>query len=174
MPPKSESIHYIKPKNHLAQKAGKGGIDDKTLKLANKIIEDYTCDFMPQAYEELLTFKNLVQTYVVSQPSLTTDVKHTLFTPIMTIKANAGLFNYKMLYEITDTILYIIDYINDLNSDAQSLLELNIKIVNHILERPASKTLDDFETGLLNEIDDAIQRYKNKYPNPKADEDRRR
>ena len=165
-----DKAKIIKPSNRLSLKVGKGGLPKKILNQAEKIQNDFSFDFMPMAYSELVTFKTQLKELSSREDSSLSDAaKDALMTPIMMIKANAGMFHYDLLREVAEDILYTLDYIDSLNTDALDLIDLQVRILNHIIDhaRPGKITPNGLE--LIKEIDSAIDRYRKKHPQSTPD-----
>lgn len=161
---KKPEFQRFKPQNTLAGKVGKGGLPDDILDEADAVIEAFTFDFIPMAYEDLVKFQSALKKLERSQAPLTEAQKDTLMIPIMMIKANAGTFHYELLAEIAETMLFTIDCIERLNSDALEILHLQTRILNQLIDKATPEKITAFGSELLAEMDCAIERYRLKYP----------
>ena len=163
-----DTAKVIKPNNRLSMKVGTGGLPQSILAQAQQAQEKFSFDFMPMAYKELVAFKTCLQA-LDHDTDLDDDTKDALMTPIMMIKANAGMFHYGLLREVAEDILYTLDYIEDMNTDALALIDLQIRILNHILDNAQPGPITSNGLKLIKEIDLAILRYRKKHPHTEAD-----
>lgn len=172
---KKPEFQLFKPQNTLAAKVGRGGgLPEDILDEADSVIQDFTFDFIPMAYEDLVRFQSLLNDLSDVRTPLSQDQKDTLMIPVMMIKANAGTFHYDLLAEIAETMLFTIDYIDELNSDAREILSLQTRILNQLIERAKPEKITAFGNELLDEMDAAIERYRLKHPKPEKDKIKKR
>lgn len=152
---------FIKPPNVLKQKVGMGGIDEKLLEKAQEAINNTEVDFTPYAEQFLKQFSEFAS--ICRTVKNFEKEKEKIIAPVMQLKANGGMFRYQLLSEVADIALNFLEIIEAVNDDAYDVIKAHEKTLKAIV---ASRLKGDGGRegyALIKELDQACQRYYNKY-----------
>lgn len=162
MTKKKKEVRFIKPPNRLRDKVGFGGMDPARLQKAQTFIVKNSFDFEPYAHDFLKALDETIRETVEGKIS-GAEALDRMSKPVMELKGNGGMFNYRLISEISDIALNFIENISDLNDDAFVILEAHQKTLRVII---ASKLTGDGGPqgrALAKELFDACNRFYKKY-----------
>jgi hypothetical protein len=155
---------FIKPENKLKLKVGHGGISPELLKQCQEYIDTNPVDFTPYA-QDLMEQAAERLAEIKSDPALSKDKKalQRLVAPIMSLKANGGMFNYPLISMIADIGLQFLDRLNELNEDGQEIVEAHNNSISLILKTGLKGYAGKEGQQICDELQDACNRYYKKY-----------
>ena len=160
----------ITPPNFLKQKVGSGGLDEKILEKAQKLVEKNTVDFKPYALEFLDSLESTIAEINNSNSAFTDEdcVNMMLYSAVQ-LKANGGMFRYQLVTEIADLFTRFLETLKAPKSLSQPALEMingfytSLKAIIYS-EIKGNGGTDGQE--LLTELKAAWQRYLDKKKKP--------
>ncbi|MCB1556772.1 MAG: hypothetical protein KDJ15_05610 [Alphaproteobacteria bacterium] len=122
---------YYTPPNFLREKVGSGGIDPKILNKAQTFLDEHDVEFAPFAARFLAMLEEAIRD--VRSGKLTGKAALSALTgPIMELKANGGMFRYRLVTEIAGVILNFLENLDELNEDALHLVDAHRKTLDVI------------------------------------------
>lgn len=154
---------YITPPNKLKQKVGVGGIDEMLLEKSQQYIENNDIDFAPIA-KKLLT--RLEKTIENAKAGDIADTKALdgMINPMMQLKGNGGMFQYRLISDIADIGLQFLESVGTINKDVLEVIAAHAQTIKIILKNKL--TGDGGKEGyeLVKELHKASKRYFVKHP----------
>ncbi|MCB9989455.1 MAG: hypothetical protein H6868_09030 [Rhodospirillales bacterium] len=155
-------VKFYTPPNVLREKVGYGGIDPQLLDKAQLFLDKNDLDFAPYADGYLKRLKQAIDAIKADKVKGAAAVD-SLVRPIMELKANGGMFRYRLVTEIAGVILNFLEDVKDLNKDALRLVEVHYQTI-HVIVSSGLRGDGGAEGRLLaEELYDACVRYYNKY-----------
>lgn len=158
----SPEARFFKPPNIFKQKVGDGGIPPERLRKAQDFIESTRVDFKPFAVDYLKTVEKAVHDY---EGNLLTsrEAIDRMTVPIMQLKANGGMFRYRLVSEIADILLYFLEKIDRLNPDSLSVIRIHLSTLQSITSNALTGAGGREGRALTDELERACDRYIKKY-----------
>ncbi len=165
--PKREAS-FIKPPNILKAKIGTGGLDERVLDRAQRLLEEHAVDFKPLADMYLQRMQNGIDTaHKKLQDNTETDeedIAQILF-PCVQLKSNGGMFHYPLVTRIADRFIQfaeVIETLDDETLEISKAFHSTIKIVvNSKIKGDGGAQGQD----LVSELNNVCTRYFEKHPN---------
>ncbi len=164
---KRSRVKYIKPANTLKKKAGYGGLQEALINKASVFMDNFKLDFKPDAMEfinKLETARKEAQKKLEETGAPLSEIDDVL-EPVMQLKANGGMFHYKLITDIADICLQFIEAINTYDKEALSIVEAHEKTLRAILEHNLKGDGGEDGYNLVIELHTACQRYFKKHKN---------
>jgi hypothetical protein len=153
---------FIKPANVLKQKVGHGGIDEKLLEKSQHFIENNGLDFAPYAEQYLKNLTAAIKELKVGKFTLD-EAKDKLVQPVMQLKANGGMFKYRLVSDIADIALQFIESVAEINDDTIEVLKAHQKTLSIIIQNKLQGDGGREGYALVKELDQACKRYFSRY-----------
>lgn len=162
-PRKSKDIKFINPPNLLKQKVGFGGIDPKLVQKAQKLIEEVKFDFAPYAQEFIKQIDKAHDELESKKKGERVEGIEHMIIPVMELKANAAMFNYKIMTDIARVLLYFLECLDDVNQDTMTVIDAHITSLKRVLSEKVKGNTGREGEALIVELDNACMRYFKKY-----------
>lgn len=159
---KKKEVRFIKPPNRLREKVGFGGIDPTRLKKGQNYIAKNTFDFEPHAREFLKIMDETIRETKQGKIS-GAEALDKMSKPVMELKGNGGMFNYRLISEIADIALNFIENLNDLNEDAFVVLEAHQRALRVIVANKLTGDGGAQGRALAKELYNACNRFYDRY-----------
>jgi hypothetical protein len=162
-----DGTRIITPRHILREKIGSGGIDPIKLRHAQDYLDHNNVNFEPYAHAFL---DRLAQAIADARNATIPDrtVINAITRPIVDLKANGGMFQYKLLAEIADILMNFLEEIPELNDDTFNLLDVNFKTMSTIIKNRLTGDGGPSGKALADELYQATRRYRKKHPVKKA------
>ncbi len=158
---RKEKPNVIKANYRLQQKVGSGPIDENAVKHSQTVIETNQVDFMPVGMAILQKLEHGLRD--ASNPSVTLqELKETLTTPIMELKANATIFHYTLVGNLANIMLNFLENIQIIDRDAIEIVKAHHSSMFTILSQKISGDGGVAGKALIQELQQACDRYYNK------------
>jgi hypothetical protein len=106
---KEKQARRIKASMELQQRVGTGEIEKKSVVAAQDVMDNTDVDFKEIAKPELDALQKAIDT---AGKGITDDTLQSLKTPIMNLKANAAVFKYQMISELTGMVLILFETVD--------------------------------------------------------------
>jgi hypothetical protein len=164
--PQKRDATFIKPPNILKAKVGSGGLDEKTLDRAQKVLENNEENFVPLAEAYL---ENMMKGITQAQQENATgnadaeDLISDILYPCMQLKANGGMFNYPLVTRIADRFVQFIEVVETIDSDVLDIALAFHKTIKIAVHGKASGDAGKYGDALVEELNDVCMRYFEKY-----------
>ncbi|MGH1455991.1 MAG: response regulator [Alphaproteobacteria bacterium] len=157
---KKETDKKITAKKDLQSKTGKGNINPQLIQNSQNIIENNTIDFTPIMKSFLNEFKRSID---VAQNLKTSNRKiiEDLIFPIMQIKANARIFKYDLIGDLSTIILNFLESAHQVDKLIIEILYAQHKTISHLVEKDLKGDCGKVGESLKAELQDACNRYLN-------------
>lgn len=153
---------FINPPNRLREKVGFGGIDPKRLKKGHAFIVSNAFDFEPYARN----FLDILETSMQEIRDGKIEGKEAidkLSRPVMELKGNGGMFNYRLISEIADIVLNFLENIDTINDDVFEILDVHQKALKIIIANKLTGEGGQVGKELAQELFRACNRFYKKY-----------
>lgn len=153
---------FLNPPNYLKQKVGSGGLPEKVLLQADKIMEQNHLDF------SVYIKKFLDQIDVTVKQALQSDFRthaHVLSIvyPVMQLKAHGGMFGYQLLSEISANLLMFLENTHVLDDDAAEIVRVHYNTLLMLSNNDIRGLGGSDGYNLLSELQDVCNRYYKKH-----------
>lgn len=156
---------FIFPPNTLKAKVGSGGLDERIILKAQRVIDESGVDFLPIGKRYLASLQEGMRTAASSRGKVDDEALiATMIYPAMQLKANGGMFGYPDVTAVAARLIRFLEYLREPNTDAIDLVKVFTDSLQAILimgdkGRSISSHSDDLNMAL----DDACKRYFEKY-----------
>lgn len=160
---KHENVKFINPPNRLKMKAGGGGIPKSHIEQAQKVIENFEMDFRPEAKKLVQILDDATNAAIKSIKAGNKINKDEMIHPIMQLKANGGMFKYRLLTDVADICLQFMEALNDYTPDAVEIIKAHENAINIIINNDLKGDGGQAGYVLVQELHKACTRYFKKY-----------
>ncbi len=153
------------PPNTLKAKVGSGGIDEKLILKAQKVIEETKIDFLPIGQRYLAALQEGMRTTQSSRGRVDDEsLIATMLYPAMQLKANGGMFGYPLVTAVAARLIRFLEQIHDTNDDALGVVSGFVDTLTAILLMgEGNRKILDHTSDLHAALDDACTRYFEKH-----------
>lgn len=158
---KGGKANIIKANYDLQNKVGKGPINEATIKFSQTLIDSNGVDFGPLALLILQRLKDALDQAKDAGNSFD-DMKDLLTKPVMELKANAGIFHYDLVGELAGIMLGFLEHIKIMDADAIEIVRAHHNSLHMIIVRKLSGDGGAAGQALINELQQACDRYYHK------------
>ncbi|NBX66931.1 MAG: hypothetical protein EBQ96_08050 [Proteobacteria bacterium] len=155
------------PPNALKAKVGSGGIDEKLIVKAQKIIEETKVDFLPIGQRYLKSLEEGLSTTKANRGRMDEEALiATMLYPAMQLKANGGMFGYPLVTAVAARLIRFLEHINDTNDDALEVINAYVETLSAILLMgEGNRNVVDHVADIHVALDEACTRYFEKHGN---------
>jgi len=154
---------FINPPNRLKMKVGGGGIPESRIQQAQQIIHNFEMDFRPEAKKLAATLDKATNDAVANIKQNQTINKEQMIHPIMQLKANGGMFKYRLLTDVADICLQFMEAVNDYNDEAIEIIKAHENAIQMIIQNDLKGDGGQEGYALVQELHKACARYFKKY-----------
>ncbi len=157
---KKDTEKKITAKKDLQNKTGKGCVNPHLVENSQSIIENTPLDFTPVMKTFLEEFKKSIdaaQNLNISNRKIVEDI----IFPVMQIKANARIFKYDLVGDLSAIILSFLERAHQVDSLILEILHAQHKTISHLVENNMKGNGDKLGASLKAELQDACNRYLN-------------
>lgn len=119
--------------NHVLQaKVGLGQVPEDVLSKSQSLIEKNNINFAPIAKQFLQQFRNELDIVSTENHTNRKSIER-LIAPVMQIKANARIFKYNLLGDLSSIMLNFLEGMNELDGDAMDIVEAHYTTLSRII-----------------------------------------
>lgn len=158
-----KKARFITPPNRLKMKVGGGGIPEERLERAQMLMDTYEVDFRPVAAKLLGSLETATKTALTDLAKNKALDKDKMVFPIMQLKANGGMFQYRLLSDVADICLQFMEAVNDYNKDAVEIIQAHENAIHVIIKNDLKGDGGAEGYALVQELHEACNRYFKKY-----------
>lgn len=167
-----KKVRFIKPRNILKEKAGRGGIAPELIKKAQDWVNDADFDYETLGAELIKEFADAIKTLKTeydeqkSQSGKATQIKTFLSgvtAAIMQIKASGGMFQYPLLSKAANISLVFVEDLTAMTDDVFDVLNAHHRVLELMMTQNLRKADTPQAETLLNELQKVSQRYYKKH-----------
>lgn len=159
----SEAVaEYFTPENTLIKKVGTGGLPESTLNAIQARVESMSIDSRPFLKEKIKILKQCVY----SDDFLGSDVKDPtsdFLSNLVAFSTNVRFTQNNGLVHISNQILKFVERANSINMDVYHVIKAHINALDIILKKEIDASNHPIIKALIDELDDACERYNQKY-----------
>ena len=161
--PQQRSAEFITPPNILKSKVGSGGLSESILDKAQKLLEENTQDFRPLGEMYLKAMDKGVEMAKgeKNHDDLETLISHILY-PAMQLKANGAMFQYDLVSEIAEKLVYFLEVITELDIEAVEIVLAFHTTLNAVVQGEIKGDGGEHGQDLLIALNNACLRYFDK------------
>ena len=153
---RESDVKIIKADTSLKEKIGVGEIAKTRIEASQKVIENNDVDFEPMAISYLEQLNAAIQALHKSDD--TTDI-HAMVKPVMELKANAEMFGYPLVTELTNVMLSFLEGVEKADQDVIQIVDAHRKTLLLIIKQKMSGDVGDKGAILVQELKGACARY---------------
>lgn len=148
----------IKANKILQAKVGMGPLDERAVRRSQTIIDENDVEFGPLAAQYLDQLLNAIDGIrtgrLVAHESL-----QTLTECVMQLKANAGIFHYRLIGNLANVMLGFLEHVKNLDSDALAIITAHHKTLSVIVAKRMKGDGGLYGQQLEEELKNACARY---------------
>lgn len=156
---KKQTSRIIAAKKDLQQKTGNGNVRPDLIKKSEIVIEKTKIDFIPMAIEFLKNFRNAINAAEKANAPCK-KIKEELIISIMQLKANAHIFKYDLIGDLSNTTLDFLESIEEIDSLILEILNAQHKTLSHLVNTNMKGNGGKIGENLKKELQEAYKRYK--------------
>jgi hypothetical protein len=159
---KPKKTRFLNPPNYLKQKVGSGGLPEKVLLQADKIMEQNNLDFSVYV-KKFLDHIDVTVSQALKSEFRTHEHVLSIVYPVMQLKAHGGMFGYQLISEISANLLMFLENIHVLDDDAAEIVRVHYNTLL-MLSNNDIRGLGGAEGyNLLSELQGVCDRYYKKH-----------
>ncbi len=160
--PQRRKAEFIHPPHPLKAKVGTGGLDDKTIAKAQKLMESSAIDFAPLAETLLEALEQSIEKARKENRDDQEAIIATILYPAIQLKANGGLFNYPLVTEMAAKLVQFLEVIDEPDEKVLEIVEAFRTTLKAVIAGRVSGHGGDRGRELVQELDKTCYRYFDK------------
>ncbi|MCB9987992.1 MAG: hypothetical protein H6868_01510 [Rhodospirillales bacterium] len=153
--------HIIRSNRLLQAKVGNGPLDEKKIAKSQEVIDNFEIDFAPLATEHLDELEHLV-VKALKAGSAPKELAEDITQTIMQLKANAGMFGYGLMGNLTTIMLNFLENIDEMDEDVVDIVDAHQQTLRAIVSNRMAGDGGEHGRELQKELKDACRRYFDK------------
>lgn len=156
---------FIVPPNTLKMKAGSGGLDEKIIEKAQKMIDNSGVDFIPIGQRYLVALNEGIRLTESRRRELDDEALiATMLYPAMQLKANGGMFKYPLVTTVAARLIRFLENIKEPNDDAMDIINgFATSLQAIMLMGEKHSEVAEHGNELTAALDEACDRYFERY-----------
>jgi hypothetical protein len=151
----------IQASRMLQSRIGAGPLDEKKVQESQEVIDTFDVDFAPLATEYLDELEKLVNE-ALAAGSAPQELAENITQTIMQLKANAAMFGYELMGQLTKIMLTFLENIEAMDQDVIAIVDAHQKTLRAIVSNEMKGDGGDHGRELQKELKDACHRYFDK------------
>jgi hypothetical protein len=157
-PRRVRNAELLIPPNVLKEKAGSGGLDERTLVKAQDSLANNTVDFAPIA-DTLLGILNEAILNAKSGTAQGEAAIEAMMHPVMQIKAQGGMFDYALVTELGNLLLNFLETVTKIDDDVLAIVIAHKQAIGAIVAGKIKGDGSQIGKDLRNALSDACNRF---------------
>lgn len=163
-PPKDREpirrAEFVSPPNTLKMKVGTGGLDEKILIQAQKLIDDSGIDFIPQGQRYLAALHEALRMAETQRGKIEDETLIiAMLYPGMHMKANGGMFGYPMVTEVASRLIRFLENVKEPDSDVLDIVHGFSNALQAVMLMGKTPSSAERINDLCRALDEACDRY---------------
>lgn len=158
-----KTAKYIRPPNTLKLKVGGGGIPDDRIEKAQVAANELEIDFRPIGEGLIAEFSSALKTVEAALKQNQPFERNSLIFPVMQLKANGGMFQFRLISDVADICLQFMETVPDFNADTLEIVRAHEHAVKTIIKNELRGDGGEDGFKLVQELHKACKRYFKKY-----------
>lgn len=158
---------FITPPNALKNKVGSGGLDEKIIEKAQRMIEDSGVDFLPIGQRYLSALLEGMRLSESKRGQIDNEALiATMLYPAMQLKANGGMFGYPMITSVAARLILFLEHLPEPNPDAMDIINGFYNAMQAImLIGESASSMTEHGEDLSQALDEACAKFFERYSN---------
>ena len=148
----------IKAGRMLQSKVGTGTVDQKKIEKSQSLIDQGTADFKPLA-EDYLNRLEIAIDNAEQKTKEDADLIQDLIEPVMQIKANAAMFDYRLVSNLASIMLDFLETIKMVDEDVIKINIAHRNMARLIVNNAMKGSGGEYGQELTTELKQACKRY---------------
>jgi hypothetical protein len=160
-----QNVQIIKASRALQRRVGTGEIEANAVYQAEQALKNPTIDFSPIGKGFLEHFELAIlhaQDESVAAPKRI----EVLTRPVMDLKANARMFGYDLVTQLTNIMLGLLEITPQINNDLLDIMRAHHRSLSIMIDRKMTGDGGQVGTQLVRELRESCGRYCTKYKLP--------
>lgn len=158
MSSEQSKARVIKANLNLQAKVGTGTISEEKVQTMQTALENNKIDFAPMAAQFLTQLEIAISAARIGEGDVNILIKN-MTEPVMQIKGNAAMFNYKMVSNLANVVLNFLENIEKIDSIVLDIVDAHHKTLNILIKNKMSGDGGAYGVQLESELRDACKRY---------------
>lgn len=155
---------FITPPNILKGKVGSGGLSERILKSAQKLLETHTTEFAPLADIYLSRMmEGIKKAKTLEQGDHTEDLILEILLPCVQLKANGAMFHYQLITRIAERFVQFMEVVERLDHETLEIAEAFHATIKVVVAGRIKGDGGRQGDALVEELNSACMRYFEKY-----------
>lgn len=165
--PQQRKAEFINPPNILKSKVGSGGLSDEIIKRAQILLEENTTDFKPLAAMYLTSMQNGIEaakgeTVDHNDHEIVEEAIAGILYPAMQLKANGAMFQYHLVSDIAEKLVYFLEVISEIDIEALEIILAFHTTLKAVINGEIKGSGGEHGDDLLVALNNACLRYFDK------------
>lgn len=156
---------FIMPPNIIKGKVGTGGLNEKVLKRAQKLLETHTADFAPLADIYLSRMMEGIEAAekVDKNEDNLEDLISAILLPCVQLKANGAMFHYQLITRIADRFVQFMEVVERLDTETLEIARAYHSTIKIVVAGKIKGDGGKQGDALVEELNNACMRYFEKH-----------
>lgn len=156
---------FIMPPNIIKGKVGTGGLNEKVLKRAQKLLETHTADFAPLADIYLSRMMEGIEAAekVDKNEYNLEDLISAILLPCVQLKANGAMFHYQLITRIADRFVQFMEVVERLDTETLEIARAYHSTIKIVVAGKIKGDGGKQGDALVEELNNACMRYFEKH-----------
>lgn len=156
---------FIMPPNIIKGKVGTGGLNEKVLKRAQKLLETHTADFSPLADIYLSRMMEGIEAAekVDKNEYNLEDLISAILLPCVQLKANGAMFHYQLITRIADRFVQFMEVVERLDTETLEIARAYHSTIKIVVAGKIKGDGGKQGDALVEELNNACMRYFEKH-----------
>lgn len=159
--PEAKKVTIRAPSKKLQKKVGTGQLPAHVVSRAENVIEGSSADF-PGMAKEMLDELSKATEEIKQNPDKAAELRQTLTTPVMNLKANAKMFGYSLVTDLANIVLTFLELVDEIDGDIIQILEAHHNTQSAVFKHNLKGDGGAIGEQLKKELSAACERCKSK------------
>ena len=156
---------FFPPNYELKQKVGSGGLSPVLIRKAQRVIDENDIEFsmLASPYMTVLN-EGIAQALGGPKSRSQEEITEAILFPAMQLKANGELFHYPIITTVGARLLFFIERVNVLNTQAIEIVIAFERAIKIIFDKKLKGEVSETGQKIIEELDAVCNRFFEKYP----------
>mgnify|MGYP006280734923 CR=1 FL=1 len=158
----SKKAKFVEPPNLLKKKVGSGGLSEKILNQAQKLLENNSIEFAPIAEMYLASLLKAIDRASYSTGRTHDEVINELVYPVQQLRANGDMFDYTLITIMAKNLIHFLNTVDQIDGKVLEITQAFHTSMNVVVHGKIRGDGGDEGRELLETLQDACDRYYNR------------
>ncbi len=157
---------FVMPPNIIKGKVGTGGLSEKVLKRAQRLLETHTADFTPLAdlyLERMMQGIEEAEKVENNNEDNLEDLITAILLPCVQLKANGAMFHYQLITRIADRFVQFMEVVERLDNETMEIARAYHSTIKIVVAGKIKGDGGKQGDALVEELNNACMRYFEKH-----------